>query len=229
MEPLMERLNHQERENLIAASHRLHVPKNSSVFKEGARADYLYLIHNGSVRIFKSIEPAKDLTIFTRGANDGFGEIGVFGGVNYSNSAKAMQDTELYRIKRETITDILSQNGWLSLHFTRWIAESLEASKAKMRDYIAFGSEGAVASVFVRYANMYGVVTPKGISITEPIMIQDISRHIAVSRETVSRIVNKWKKMGVISSGDKHFQVIDMAYFRKMLACHQCSVENCVL
>jgi CRP/FNR family transcriptional regulator len=161
--------------------------------------------------------------------HDGFGEIGVFGGVNYSNSAKALQDSVIYAIKRNTIEALLSQNGGLSLHFTRWLAESLEASKAKMRDYIAFGSEGAVASVFVRYANMHGVVTPGGIQITEPVMIQDISRHIAVSRETVSRIVNKWKKEGLIDNENKRYRIKNMDYFRELLVCEQCSVENCVL
>ncbi|SFA80468.1 CRP/FNR family transcriptional regulator, anaerobic regulatory protein [Lentibacillus halodurans] len=152
----------------------------------------------GKVRIFKEIEADKDLTIFTRVAKDGFGEIGIFGGEYYSNSAKAIQHSSLYAIKRESIEEILSQSGGLSLHFTRWLAESLEASKAKIRDYIAFGSEGAVASVFIRYSNMYGIVTPEGIRITKPVLIQDISRHIAISRKTVSRIVNKWKEQGII-------------------------------
>lgn len=91
---------------------------------------------------------------------------------------------------------------------------------------MAFGSEGAVASIFVRYSNMHGVVTPEGIRITEPIMIQDISRHIAVFRETVSRIVNKWKEQGIVMNKNKYFLIKDMNYFRELLACNQCSVEN---
>ncbi|TFJ92030.1 Crp/Fnr family transcriptional regulator [Lentibacillus salicampi] len=229
MEPILERLSASDCDTLIAASNELHIPKNSLVFEEGAPADHLYFLHSGKVRIFKHIEPHRELTVFTRGINDGFGEIGVFGGDRYSNAAKALQGSVVSAVKRETIADILSQNGRVGLHFTRWIAESLEASKAKIRDYVAFGSEGAVASVFVRYANMHGVVTPEGVRITEPVMIQDISRHIAVSRETVSRIVNKWKKQGIIVNDNKFYLIKNMNYFTKMLACHQCSVENCVL
>lgn len=229
MEPILERLSTQERDILIAASNEIHIPKNSFVFKEGTPAECLYFLNHGIVRVFKKVEPNKELTVFTRGIHDGVGEIGVFGGVNYSNSAKALQDSVLYVIDRKTIEEILSQNGLLSLHFTRWIAESLEASKAKIRDYIAFGSEGAVASVFVRYSNMHGVVTPDGIRITEPVMIQDISKHIAISRETVSRIVNKWKEQGIIAKENKSFLIKKMDYFKKLLVCDQCSVENCVL
>lgn len=107
--------------------------------------------------------------------------------------------------------------------------ENLETSKAKMCDYIAFGSEGAVASVFVRYSNTCGVVTPESIQLTDPIMIQDISKHIAVSRETVSRIVNKWKEQGIIDNQNKHYILKDMNYFRRLLVCEQCGVENCAI
>ncbi|ALX48756.1 Crp/Fnr family transcriptional regulator [Lentibacillus amyloliquefaciens] len=229
MEPILERLSTEEREKLIVNSKELHIPKNTAIFKSGAPADYLYFIHKGQVRIYKQIESGKDLTIFTRREEDGFGEIGVFGAQNYSNSAKAVQDSVIYAVKRKAIEKTLAQDGRLSLHFTRWLAESLEASKAKIRDYIAFGSEGAVASIFIRYSNMHGIVTPEGVRITEPIMIQDISKHIAVSRETVSRIVNKWKEQEIVVNENKYFLIKDMSYFRKMLACEQCSVENCAL
>ncbi|GGJ88191.1 cAMP-binding protein [Lentibacillus kapialis] len=229
MEPILERLSAQDCDMLIAASNELHIPKNSFVFKEGTPADHIYFLSQGKVHVYKKIQSNKELTIFTRGVHDGIGEIGVFGGVNYSNSAKALQDSVIYAIERKTIEDILSQNGRLSLQFTRWMAESLESSKAKIRDYIAFGSEGAVASVFVRYSNMHGVVTPNGVRITEPVMIQDISKHIAISRETVSRIVNKWKSQGIIDNENKFFLIKDMNYFKKLLACDQCSVENCSL
>ncbi|MFC4559086.1 helix-turn-helix domain-containing protein [Virgibacillus kekensis] len=105
----------------------------------------------------------------------------------------------------------------------------MEASNAKIRDYLAFGSEGAVASVFVRYSNMHGKVTGNGIEITEPIMIRVISKHIAVSRETVSRIVNKWKDQGIIENENKTFTLKDMDYFKKLLVCDKCGVNNCVL
>ncbi|MFB4167020.1 Crp/Fnr family transcriptional regulator [Virgibacillus sp. JSM 102003] len=229
MEPILERLAQHEYSILMANSKQMSVKKGEFIFEEGSTADHLFFIQQGEVRIFKNLGSNKDITIFTRNINDGFGEIGIFSGNYYSNSAKALQDSKLYSITRHEIEDVLAQNGRIGLHFTRWVAENLEASKAKMRDYIAFGSEGAVASVFVRYSNTCGVVTPEGIELTDPIMIQDISKHIAVSRETVSRIVNKWKDQGIIDNQNKHFILKDMNYFRRLLVCDQCGVENCAI
>ncbi len=225
----MERLDKHDYGILMANSKQLSVKKGDFVFEEGSSADHLYFIQQGEIRVFKKLGSNKDITIFSRNKNDGFGEIGIFSGNSYSNSAQAVQDSKLYSITRQEIEEILAQNGRLGLHFTRWVAENLEASKAKIRDYIAFGSEGAVASVFVRYSNTCGIVTPEGIQLTDPIMIQDISKHIAVSRETVSRIVNKWKEQGIIDNQNKHFILKDMNYFRRLLVCEQCGVENCAI
>ncbi|MFD2761664.1 Crp/Fnr family transcriptional regulator [Lentibacillus juripiscarius] len=229
MEPILQRLQQNERDLLMTYSKPMILRKQDTIFEEGAPADYLYFVESGKIRVFKTIGPDRYLTVFTRGENDGIGEIGVFGGRHYSHTAKAMEDSELYAIKQEMAEKLLFENGGLSLHFLHWLAESLEASKAKLRDYTAFGSEGAVASFFVRYSNMYGVVTPDGIRMTEPLVIQDISKHIAVSRETVSRIVNKWKDQGVVENKNKYFLLKDMAYLKRLLACEQCGVENCVL
>ncbi|TMN22987.1 Crp/Fnr family transcriptional regulator [Lentibacillus cibarius] len=229
MEPILQRLKQEERDLLMRYSEPVTFRKHANIFEEKNPANYLYFIAKGIIQVFKTVGPNRHLTVFTRGENDGIGEIGVFGGGSYSHTAQAMEGSELYALERGTAEKLLSENGGLSLHFLRWLAESLDASKAKLRDYIAFGSEGAVASFFVRYANMYGVVTPDGIRMTEPLVIQDISKHIAISRETVSRIVNKWKKQGVIGNDGKYFLLKDMTYFKRLLACDQCGVENCVL
>ncbi|WP_174616149.1 Crp/Fnr family transcriptional regulator [Virgibacillus ihumii] len=229
MEPLLQRMSKEDANVLFANSEKMEFTKGETIYNEGDSSDYLYFIHTGEIRLFKRTGPNKELTIFTRRRDDAFGEVGVFSSLKYSNTAEAVMNSVLYRIENQTLENILTDNGGIGLHFTRWVAESLEASKAKIRDYIAFGSEGAVASVFIRYSNMYGVVTPEGVRITEPIMIQDISKHIGISRETVSRIVNKWKERGIIDNDNKYFLLKKVDYFKELLVCEQCGVENCVL
>lgn len=228
MEPLLQRMSTDDCNLLLENSVLNEINRGDFIFKEGNPAEHLYFIQQGQVRVFKEMNN-KEITIFLRGRKDCFGEIGVFSGKQYSNSAQATEDSAIYYIQKEILEDILAESGLLSLKFTHWIADSLEASKAKIRDYLAFGSEGAVASVFIRYTNMYGIVTTEGIQIKVPIVLQDIGRHIGISRETVSRIVNKWKEKDVIENSNKHFLIKDITYFRKLLVCKNCAVENCVL
>lgn len=229
MTPLLERLNITDTSMLLDSCELHKIKRGEIVFEEGGLAEYLYFIKQGRIRVFKEMREGNDITIFLRGEQDCFGEIGIFSGRHYSNSAKATENSKIFYIKKEALEEILSRYGRLSLEFTRWVADSLEASKAKIRDYLAFGSEGAVASVFIRYTNMYGIVTTEGIKINKPIVLQDIGRHIGISRETVSRIVNKWKEQEIIEKNNKLFLIKDITYFRKILNCKNCAVENCVL
>ncbi|GGB55784.1 cyclic nucleotide-binding domain-containing protein [Virgibacillus dakarensis] len=229
MEPLLQRLDSHDHDMLIANTKRFSVKKGEMIFTEGSRADYLYFIQKGEIRLFKDLGENKEITVFIRGEQDCFGEIGIFSGKKYSNTAKATKDSILLSLERQGIETILGENGKLGLQFTKWVAESLEASKAQTRDFLMFGSEGAVASVFVRFANMYGVVTPNGVRITEPVMIRDVSMYVGISRETVSRIVNKWKSQGILTNDNKYFLVKEIGYLKKLLACDQCGVENCIL
>src|SRR5699024_3045075 len=154
---------------------------------------------------------------------------GIFSGDKYSNIAQATNDCILYYLEKKEAEIIIGQNGRLGLELTKWVAESLESSKSKIRDYVAFGSEGAVASIFIRYSNMYGIVTTEGIKITEPIMLRDISNHIGVSRETVSRVVSEWKRKHIITNEGRYFIIKDIDYFRGLLNCEKCGVINCTL
>ncbi|SES67851.1 transcriptional regulator, Crp/Fnr family [Oceanobacillus limi] len=229
MVPLLQRLERKEYEMIINCSKQLDVKKGTTIYSEGDLATQLYFIKQGKVKCYKKIEKDQEIILFIRGELDCFGELGVFSGSTYSNAAIAIEKTSLYVMDKDVIEKIVADNGTMGLHFTRWLSQSLQTSEAKLRDYIVFGSEGAVAAVFIRYSNMYGVVKQDGIRITEPILIREVSKHIGISRETVSRVVNKWKQDGIIASDNKYFLIKDISYMQKLLSCEQCSVENCVL
>ncbi|MBY7142985.1 Crp/Fnr family transcriptional regulator [Virgibacillus sp. NKC19-3] len=229
MEPLLKRLDTYDYDMLIAHSKLTEIKKGAYIYTEKTPSNYLYFIHQGNIRILKEIGDGKEITIFSRWKDDIFGEMGVFSGETYSTTAKAQKNSFIYYISKGKLNALLAQNGRMSLQFTKWVATSLESSNAKMRDYVAFGSEGAIASVFIRYSNMYGIVTTEGICITEPVRITDISKQIGISRETVSRVVKKWKQKGIIKNDNKYFLIKDMHYFRKLLGCQYCGVTNCVI
>ncbi|WP_217586084.1 Crp/Fnr family transcriptional regulator [Lentibacillus saliphilus] len=229
MERLLDRLSLSDYAQLLNLSTSKTVKGGECVYQEGDPVHNLYIIKSGRIRIYKQVAPDRTITMCTRGARDVFGELGLLSGEMYYNSACALENSTLLVLKKEQFDEVLKENGQLSLVFAKWLAETEEAGYSKIRDFIAFGAEGAVASIFIRYSNMYGVVTPEGIRITEPIKLRDISEYIGVSRETVSRIVAKWRKEDKVDNASKYFMIKDQAYFEQLLQCHRCHAEHCVL
>lgn len=229
MKPFLTRLEPYDYDLLMINAKELHYPEGSFIFNEGNPADRIFFISKGSVRVFKELDPEKEITVFIRGELDSIGEIGIFSGETYSNSAQAMMDTDVCYIEKENMEKIITDNGRIGLQFTKWIAESLEASKAKLRDYLAFGSEGAVASFFIRAANMYGKEMPDGILIKEVFAVQDIAKHLGISRETVSRIISRWRQQDVLEKHNRYYHIKNIQFFREILSCDQCGVHNCII
>lgn len=229
MEPLLTRLQQNEYELIMINSKEMTVPKGEYVFVEGEEARRIFFIMKGEVRVFKRIQPEKEITIFIRGARDCIGEIGIFSGDTYSNSALATEDTKICYMEKNDMEILMKQNGHLGLHFTKWVAESLEASKAKLRDYLLYGSEGAVASFFIRAGNLYGKEMPRGILVKKAVTAQEIASFVGISRETVSRILSKWREQNIIERTGRYYFIKNIHYFREMLYCDKCGVHNCVL
>ncbi|GGD03040.1 Crp/Fnr family transcriptional regulator [Thalassobacillus devorans] len=229
MKPLLNRLEENERELLLANSREVSVKRGEIIFEEGSVASDLYFIMDGTIRVHKQMKKNKEVTVFLRKADDAFGEIGIFSSEFYSCSAVALTDASLLYISKSDMETLMAQNGRLALQITKWLAESLEASQAKLRDYLVFGSEGAVASIFIRLSNMYGKETDRGIEITEPVVVQDVAKYVGITRETASRVISKWKDQGLIENEAKKFLICDIEYFRSLLMCDLCGVRNCTL
>lgn len=64
------------------------------IFAEGARADQMYVIRSGKVRIFRDQE-GKQTTLATLKPGDFFGEMGMFEGKPRSAAAQAIGVTEI--------------------------------------------------------------------------------------------------------------------------------------
>lgn len=229
MKPFLTRLQPHDYDLLMINAKEATFEEGEFVFKEGQPSDRLFFISKGTVRVHKELEPDKEITVFIRGELDSIGEIGIFSGDTYSNSAQTVEKTDVFYIEKKAMEQIIIDNGRIGLEFTRWIAESLEASKAKLRDYLAFGSEGAVASFFVRAANMYGKEMPDGILIKQTFTVQDIAKHLGISRETVSRIISKWRQQDVLEKKYRYYHIKDIQCFRDILSCEKCGVQNCVI
>src|SRR5690606_3978393 len=74
--------------------------KKTEIYAEGDMPLHVYFVKSGNVKTFKSHPDGKELIMNLYAANDFFGFEPILENVNYSDSAVAMQDTELISIPR---------------------------------------------------------------------------------------------------------------------------------
>lgn len=76
------------------------------VFEQGDQVKEMYIIRSGKVRIFRETDEG-EVVFANLGPNEFFGEMAFFGNLTRSASAKAMEDSELLVVDRETLMNFI--------------------------------------------------------------------------------------------------------------------------
>lgn len=78
------------------------------VFEQGDRAKEMYIIRSGKIRIFRETDEG-EVALANLGPKEFFGEMAFFGNQTRSASAKAVEDSELLVVDKETLTNFIKE------------------------------------------------------------------------------------------------------------------------
>lgn len=81
--------------------------RGQSIYKAGGVQRYVYYLKEGKVKTYKAHIDGKDLVTDLYGDNDFFGYEAIFDDMHYSETAEAMEDTEVVLIPKKAFEDII--------------------------------------------------------------------------------------------------------------------------
>src|SRR6266545_6252784 len=105
--PLFKRLEPQELEKLAEEIDQVNYPAGETIFNEHDRGDALYILEEGSVRIWVYDEDVKEVTLAELKPGDFFGELAVLDRGERSSSATAITDIHLHRLSSDDFQQFL--------------------------------------------------------------------------------------------------------------------------
>lgn len=205
------------------------VPRERPIFREGEKADHLYYIVDGSVKLIKSTEDGKDYTLFYYRPGDMIGEYSFSAQTQFGFMAVAHEDCHLGIIRKQELELLLWQDHDLSLEVLKWLADMHTCTQYKMRDILLYGKEGALASILIRMANSYGKYEASKIYLTEKFTNTEIANMIGTTRETVNRLLSQLKKRQIIDMEKGYLVITNLPELKKICHCEGCPKEICRL
>ncbi|MEI7025027.1 Crp/Fnr family transcriptional regulator [Paenibacillus sp. y28] len=203
------------------------VKKGSYLFWEGDLAQKLYFVISGRVRILKSSDTGRDLTMYLHQSGDLFGQVDPFQDSVHSFSAEAMEDSEIGIIQRKDLEVLLWQHGDLAIEFMKWMGLMHRLTQTKFRDLMMFGKMGALCSLLIRLSNSYGTAREKEIFIDLKLSNTEMADMIGSTRESVNRMLSDLRKENVVEYQDGHILIRDLDYLRNVCQCENCPRELC--
>ena len=174
-------------------------PAGAHVFFENEIGDVLYIVISGSIKIFRSSEEGRIITLAILRENDFFGEMAIIDGGPHSATAKTLEDSNIMLIHKADFTHTIRKNPEIAEVLLVTLSRRLRGADKQIEDLTFKGNYGKTASMLVTLSERYGVNTAEGTLIDMKLTHQELADLVGVARETVTRILNDFKKDGCIT------------------------------
>ncbi len=183
--------------------------KGEKIFREREEVNELFFIVSGYIVLYRHNYGGDRKNVFVYGAGTFSNEVIIQDNIA-SISAEAMCETVMLSIPRKLFLSFLNDTD-----FAKAVIES-EASKIrKLYRQMAntpngFKLEKQIASKLWKLGKDFGIETEKGVKIAFPLSVTFLADMVGGKRESVSRILNKWKEREILETSKTNFFIKDM-------------------
>ena len=170
--------------------------KNQVVFSQAERADAIFYIQKGKVKLTVVSSAGKEAIIAILGAGDFLGEGSLAGRPVRMATATAMSDCSIVRLEKAAMIRVLHEEPAFSEMFLAYVLSRNMRIEENLVDQLFNSSEKRLARVLLLLANFGKEGKP------EPVLAkmsqETLAEMIGTTRSRVSFFMNKFRKMGFI-------------------------------
>ncbi len=191
-------LTEEEKKEIHDKLKEINIKKKETVYTAGDKADTLYILKEGRIKITHLSQDGRELTLDILEPDDIFGELTLAGEIERETTAVAMEDSFICAIRRKDFEDFVGKMPYLSLTITRWMGWRLRRIENRLENIIFLDVRTRLLSILQDLAQKYGVSVKGGKKITIQLSHHEIANLIGATRETVTLELNSLKKKGDI-------------------------------
>lgn len=175
-----------------------HFSRNKIIFVEDDTQNYMYVILSGKVKVVYLGADGKEHILAVHKTGDFFGEMALLDGKTAPATVIAMEDTDILIMSRKDFEESLLKNN-------RVLKEIISILCTRLRDAWMMNkvlglprAEERVRMLLKLMGIHYGIKDKRGTVITLRLTHQDIADYSSLSRETVTRLLNRLVRDGEI-------------------------------
>ncbi len=179
---------------LAAAGHTRKFRKGTILMHEGELGASLCVVITGKVRVFLASESGKELTLGVHGPGEFVGELSLDGGPR-SASVEAFEGCQCSIVPLEAVKAFLRNEPDFSWLLLNRLIQRVRATTETSRSVALMDVYGRLKSLF----SSMGEKAPDGQIVLPPNFTQlEISKHLACSREMISKLLRDLETGGYI-------------------------------
>jgi CRP-like cAMP-binding protein len=167
------------------------------IFAQGDKADSMFYIHDGSVKLTVMSKSGKKAVIALLRQGDFFGEGCLVKRSLRLSTATAVQSSTIARVKKVSLARVIQQEPAFAKLFIAYLLCRIGRVEGKLVDQISSSSERRLAKILLLLAGVGPQSTP-----AEPVILkvsqETLAEMVGTTRSRVSYFMNRFRKMGLI-------------------------------
>lgn len=188
--------------------------RKQPIFVEGNHPQYLFCLKKGKVKVFKSSETGKELTVGLYSEGDFIGYIAILQDDVYRVSAEALEDTEVALIPRAEFLETIRVNQEVSRHFFRLIASNNNEKAEKLVQLAYHSLRKRVADSLLALAEKYNAGSGAGFTIH--ISREELANLTGTATESLIRTLTDFRHEKLIDIREGAITLIDEKRLRRL-------------
>lgn len=215
--PLLSNLNEEEAEAIRAGLEIRRYRRGEIIFSSGTRADRLYIVCSGRMKIYKYQADGRELILYLYSAGDFVGGFNLLRADEYRYNASALEDSLICTLSKDKFDEIAIKNPKILLKIVekgfervRWAEELVDRLNSPSADL-------KVAALLLDLMRDFGEGKPDGLLLQLSINREEMGNYTGLSRETVTRKLAQFQDEGLIEMrGNKQILLKDIPALRAL-------------
>lgn len=205
--PLFEGLSRSQHDALASIAFNRTYKKGQVIFSEGDEGTGFYAIISGRIKIFKLSPEGKEQILHMMEPGEIFGEVPVFTGQGYPAFAEAHTHCSLLFFPRNAFIELIRKDPSLSLNMLAVLSWRLRKFAALIEDLSLKEVPGRLAAYLLYLSRKSGSGDEFDLNISKG----QLASLLGTIPETLSRILGKMSRQGLISSEGSRIRIVDRA------------------
>ena len=188
------------------------------LFEEDANK-YMYSVLSGEVKVFHTTEEGKESIVAFHGVGESFGEVSLIDQQAIPATVVALERSLVLMIGRDDFFELIRTQPKVMHKLLLLLTGRLRLAWNQVRMLHFKDASYRIMTSIKDLSMERGEPVPEGVLLKMRLTHQNIADMTGLTRETVTRIIDKWKKKGLLSLDEN----------RHMLVSHKVFEENFTL
>jgi CRP/FNR family cyclic AMP-dependent transcriptional regulator len=185
---------HQIREKIVFRRFK----KNEIILHEENTNEFMYIMFDGEAKVVQTTAKGKEILVTMHKAGDFFGELSLIDGKTAPAAVWATKDSVTAIISKNDFYSLLLNQKKILENLLRIFCARIRESLKKIQILNFSNASQRIKMLFLMLSETYGEKTPEGTLLNIKLIHQNIADMTGLTRETVTRVLDRWQRGGEI-------------------------------